>query len=175
LASLTEILVRADYYVQEAVDPSATVVGESIRFDSFGIGTFVDVNAEEQRQISLFNYYRQYKNDYSVAYLDELYESMRPSVCKGKWYLTGDPDASLGDACKQDPAQLRVTCAGIFDTTTTELGDYCVIKCPGYDAAAGTTCSGFGTCGLNDANVPTCTCNEGYTASTTGCASSGAR
>ena len=171
LASLKEILVRADYYVQEIVDASVTVIGESMRFDEFSVGKYVQVDTEAEQQIELFNYYRRYKDEYLVKYLEELYEDMRPSVCKGKWYLEGDPDPQLGDACKQDPMKLREKCEAdnLFDTESNELGDYCVIKCPGYDAALQTTCSGFGTCGLNALNEPSCTCNDGYFANATGC------
>ena len=177
LASLTEILVRADYYVQQAVDPSSMVTGESIRFDSFGIGTFDDTNAEEVRTIRLFNYYRKYKDDYLVDYLEELYEEMRPTVCQGKWYLTGEPHELLGDACKQDITKLRSMCDGIYDTITAELGDYCVIKCPGYaagsgDPGSGTTCSLNGTCGLNSNDEPYCECDAGFTATENGCEAS---
>lgn len=163
LSSMAEILVRADYYVQEAADPSVKVVGESIRFDSFGIGTYTEsADAGMNAMIELFNYYRQYKDDYNVAYLEEVYANMRPIVCLGKWYRTGDPDPVLGDACQQDLTTLRATCAGAFDTITSELGDYCVISCPGYNSTAGTTCSGFGTCDLDDSDEPACTCQTGY-------------
>jgi len=166
LSSVQEILVRGDYYVQESVDPSATVIGESVRFDSFGIGTFVE--AENKEQISLLNYYRQYAADYSSAYLDELYQDLRPTVCAGRWYLKGEPDPQLGDACKYNTADLRTQCVGMFDVTSVELGDYCVIRCPGYDGTV--TCSGFGTCGLDDDDEPSCTCDSGYVAdATAGC------
>jgi len=166
LSSVQEILVRGDYYVQESVDPSATVIGESVRFDSFGIGTFVE--AENKEQISLLNYYRQYAADYSSAYLDELYQDLRPTVCAGRWYLKGEPDPQLGDACKYNTADLRTQCVGMFDVTSVELGDYCVIRCPGYDGTV--TCSGFGTCGLDDDDEPSCTCDSGYVANATaGC------
>jgi len=174
LASLTEILVRTDYYSQEIVDPSAKVVGESVRFDSFGIGIFEEIDAGEIQSIRLFNYYRRYKDDYQVAYLDELYEEMRSTICQGKWYLTGSPDELLGDACKQDASLLRTTCDGIFDTITAELGDYCIIRCPGYVAGdgsvgSGETCSNAGSCGLDENDEPACTCDDGYVASANGC------
>jgi hypothetical protein len=166
--------VRTDYYSQEIVDPSAKVVGESVRFDSFGIGIFEETDADEIQNIRLFNYYRRYKDDYQVAYLDELYEEMRSTICQGKWYLTGDPDELLGDACKQDVSLLRTTCDGIFDTITAELGDYCVIRCPGYVAGdgsvgSGETCSNAGSCGLDENDAPACTCDDGYVASANGC------
>lgn len=70
---------------------------------------------------------------------------------------------------------MRVTCVGIFDIIIIEFGDYCVIKCFGYDVVVGMMCFGFGICGFNDVNVLICMCNEGYSVFTTGCAFFGVR
>jgi len=172
LASMKELLIRADFYAQEVVDSSVNVVGESMRFDEFSIGRYTAADAEE-REIALFNYYRKYKDDYNVSYLEDLYDRLRPRVCEGKWYLTGEPDAQLGDACKQDPQKLRADCenAGLLDKIDITLGDFCVVRCPGYNASASTTCSGHGTCSLNDIDIPECKCDDGYIADPTGCIS----
>ena len=168
LASMKEILIRADFYAQEAVDSSVKLGGESMRFDEFSIGKYTTADTQE-REFALFNYYRKYKDDYNVSYLDELYERMRPSVCEGKWYLTEEPPyPQLGDACKQDPQKLRATCV-LFDTVTEALGDFCVIRCPGYNESQHITCSGHGKCGLNDDNKPECTCDDGFKNDATGC------
>jgi len=166
LSSMQEILVRGDYYVQESMDPAATIIGESMRFDSFGIGKLD--STEDNEQITLLNYYRQYAADYRSAYLDELYQNLRPTVCAGLWYDIGEPRPLLGDACKRNMTELRTQCVGMFDVTSDELGDYCVIQCPGYNGTH--TCSGFGKCGLNDNDEASCTCDPGYVAdATAGC------
>ena len=128
LSSLTEVLIRADYYGDDLYRKSAERFaatnamgpGETVRLDHVMIAKkdpYVDPEHWLALEFAAFmRWIDRYSRDYSVKYLSDYFadynETLRLSICSGNGaYKDGDP--ALGCVCYED-----------------WLGEACELACP---------------------------------------------
>ena len=156
LSSLTEVLIRADYYGDDLYRKSAERFaatnamgpGETVRLDHVMIAK-KDPHVDPEHWLALefaafMRWVDRYSRDYSVKYLSDYFadynETLRLSICSGNGeYENGDP--ARGCACHEN-----------------WLGDNCELPCP---ACVNGVCAP-GPVDADGNATAVCACDEGW-------------
>ena len=184
LASLTEILIRADYYEtpRRRRRKNAMGPGETVRLDHVMLSA-KDPHADDpgvwiaREHAAFMAYVDRYARDYEVQFLAEYFaeyaEALRLSVCRGNGvYANGEDDA---DGCACDDAWRGTECelpcpacvhgacalapngeAAACECEPGWAGTLCDVECPPCDYERA-TCATDDTTGL-----PSCACEHGF-------------
>ena len=191
LSSLTEVLIRADYYgddlyrghAERFAATNAMGPGETVRLDHVMIAK-KDPHVDPEHWLALefaafMRWVDRYSRDYSVKYLSDYFadynETLRLSICSGNGqYKNGDPALGcvcyenwLGEACELAcPACVNGVCApGPVDADGNATA---VCECD--EGWAGTLCDvecppcdyTRSKCSTDEAGQPSCACDPGY-------------
>ena len=191
LSSLTEVLIRADYYGDDLYRKSAERFaatnamgpGETVRLDHVMIAKkdpYVDPEHWLALEFAAFmRWIDRYSRDYSVKYLSDYFadynETLRLSICSGNGaYKDGDPALGcvcyedwLGEACELAcPACVNGVCAP--GPVAADGNATAVCECD--EGWAGTLCDvecppcdyTRSKCSTDEAGQPSCVCDAGY-------------